>query len=552
MIRKLSIRNYALIDTLDIDFNSGFSVITGETGAGKSIILGALSLILGQRADSKAVKSGASKAVIEGLFDISAYPLRSFFDENDLEYDPENCILRREIQSSGKSRAFINDTPVSLLQLKELGDQLIDIHSQHQNLLLGDGRFQMKVIDAFAHNEELLDNYRKEYKSYKSLQKELERLKAESESNRQEEDYIRFQLDQFREVALVEGEQESLEQEQETLTHAEEIKNELYALSQYMGAENTGGLPLIKNALAGMRSLLRIYPAIEPLQERMESLYIELKDILEDIELRQESVSVDPERLTRVEERLDTIYQLQQKHRVQTVAGLLDVQRILAAKLETIDNSDEAIHLLEQEIAGQNEVLRSVSEELTRKRKDSAVRFSEMLVSGASPLGMQNLRFEVQFIPRERLDESGAEQIRFMFSANKNQPLQPVAEIASGGEISRLMLCIKSLIAGAVALPTIIFDEVDTGVSGEIADKMGDIMQDMAHYMQVISITHLPQVASKGLYHYRVYKSDTESDTITHIDALNDAERIQEIARMLSGAELTDAALTNARELLRK
>ncbi|WP_455496898.1 DNA repair protein RecN [Coprobacter sp.] len=552
MIQKLSVRNYTLIDTLDIDFHSGFSVITGETGAGKSIILGALSLILGQRADSKAVKSGTSKAVIEGIFDISAYSLQSFFDANDLEYDSENCILRREIQSSGKSRAFINDTPVSLLQLKELGDQLIDIHSQHQNLLLGDGRFQMKVIDALAHNEKLLSNYRKEYKNYKSLQRELERLKAESESNKQEEDYIRFQLEQFREVALTEGEQELLEQEQEILTHAEDIKNELYALTQYLGAENTGGLSLIKNVLAGMRSLRRIYPAIESLQERMESLYIELKDISEDIELRQESVLVDPDRLIQVESRLDTIYQLQQKHHVQTVAGLLEMQRNLAAKLETINNSDEAIYLLEQKVSGQGEILRSISEELTRKRKDSAIGFSKMLVSGASPLGMPNLRFEVQIVPKEKLDEDGADQIRFMFSANKNQLLQPVAEVASGGEISRLMLCIKSLIADAVTLPTIIFDEVDTGVSGEIADKMGNIMQNMSKYMQVISITHLPQVASKGLYHYRVYKSDTESDTVTCIDFLEDNGRIEEIARMLSGARLTDAALTNARELLHK
>lgn len=552
MIRKLSIRNYALIDALDIDFYSGFSVVTGETGAGKSIILGALSLLLGQRADSKAVKSGATKAVIEGFFDISAYSLRSFFEYNDLEYDPENCILRREMQASGKSRAFINDTPVSLAQLKELGDQLVDIHSQHQNLLLGDGRFQMKVIDVLAHNDQILSDYHKEYKKYKLLIKDLERLKIENENNRQEEDYIRFQLEQLQEIVLVDGEQETLEQEQEMLTHAEEIKSELYTLSGYFESENIGGLSLMKNILSGVRSLHRIYPSVESLQNRLETLYIEFKDIAEDIETRLESVSIDPERLAEVEERLDAIYRLQQKHRVQTVSELLEIQRKLAAKLEMIDSSDEAINLLEQKIAGQKDVLCRMAGELSQKRADAALCFSKMLVSAATPLGMPNLRFEVFFRTKEDLDENGAEQVQFLFSANKNQSLQPVAEVASGGEISRLMLCIKSLIAGAVALPTIIFDEVDTGVSGEIADKMGVIMKNMACYMQVISITHLPQVASKGSFHYRVYKSDTDSDTVTRIDCLSEEERIEEIARMLSGVELTDAALSNARELLRK
>lgn len=552
MIRKLSIRNYALIDALDIDFYSGFSVVTGETGAGKSIILGALSLLLGQRADSKAVKSGATKAVIEGFFDISAYSLRSFFEYNDLEYDPENCILRREMQASGKSRAFINDTPVSLAQLKELGDQLVDIHSQHQNLLLGDGRFQMKVIDVLAHNDQILSDYHKEYKKYKLLIKDLERLKIENENNRQEEDYIRFQLEQLQEIVLVDGEQETLEQEQEMLTHAEEIKSELYTLSGYFESENIGGLSLMKNILSGVRSLHRIYPSVESLQNRLETLYIEFKDIAEDIETRLESVSIDPERLAEVEERLDAIYRLQQKHRVQTVSELLEIQRKLAAKLEMIDSSDEAINLLEQKIAGQKDVLCRMAGELSQKRADAALCFSKMLVSAATPLGMPNLRFEVFFRTKEDLDENGAEQVQFLFSANKNQSLQPVAEVASGGEISRLMLCIKSLIAGAVALPTIIFDEVDTGVSGEIADKMGVIMKNMACYMQVISITHLPQVASKGSFHYRVYKSDADLDTVTRIDCLSEEERIEEIARMLSGVELTDAALSNARELLRK
>lgn len=551
MIRKLSIRNYALIDTLDIDFFPGFSVITGETGAGKSIILGALSLILGQRADTKTVKSGKEKAVVEGVFDITAYSLQPFFEHNDIDYDAD-CILRREVQASGKSRAFINDTPVSLAQLKELGDQLIDIHSQHQNLLLGNDRFQMKVVDALAHNGELLDSYREEYKKYVSFCKELERLKTENDKNREEEDYIRFQLEQLHEVALAEGEQEMLEQEQEVLVHAEEIKGELYTLSEYFKSEDVGGLSLVKNMLSRMHSLQRIYPMIESLYTRLESIYIEMKDISQDVEIRLDSIAVDPDRLARVEERLDVIYRLQQKHRVQTVAELLEIQRSLENKLESIDTSDEAISLLEQKIVAQKDKLSHMASELTRKRRKEAHRFSEVLVAAAAPLGMPNLRFDVQFIPKAELDENGAEHIRFLFSTNKNQPLQPVAEIASGGEISRLMLCIKALIAGAVSLPTIIFDEIDTGVSGEIADKMGAIMQDMGCYMQVIGITHLPQVASKGSFHYRVYKSDTDFDTVTHIDHLDEKGRIEEIARMLSGAELTDAALSNARELLHK
>lgn len=552
MIKKLSIRNFALIDSLEIDFFSEFSVITGETGAGKSIILGALSLILGQRADSRSVKDENHKAVIEGIFDISAYDIHNFFDKNDLEYDAGNCILRRELQASGKSRAFINDTPVSLVLLKELGEKLIDIHSQYQNLLLGNDRFQLQVVDVWGKNRDLLNRYRHEYVSYKSMQKELERMRAETAANRKEEDYLRFQSEQLEEARLEEGEQEVLEQEQELLEHAGEIKGELYALGQLTSGEEAGILQQLKFALSRLQSLSKLYPDAEELASRIQSAYIDLKDVSAEINDREESVIIDPERLRFVQERLDTIYRLQQKHQVKTVSDLLEIKQSIDDKLQAIDNSDENFIRLEKEIALRLEKLDKIAKELSVKREKAAIEFSTLLVDKASGLGMPNLRFEIELLPHDLLDENGAEQVRFLFSANKNQSLQPVSDVASGGEISRIMLCVKSLIASAVALPTIIFDEVDTGVSGEIADKMAGIMQEMGDYMQVISITHLPQVASKGKHHYRVYKTDDEKGTVTQIVRLNEKERVEEVARMLSGSQLTDEALSNAKVLLGK
>lgn len=553
MIQRLFIRNYALIDSLEIDFRPGFTVLTGETGAGKSIILGALSLILGQRADSKAIKDAAQKTVIEGTFDVSAYEMRSFFEENDLDYEPSGiCILRRELSPAGKSRAFVNDTPVSLTVLKELGEQLIDIHSQHQNLLLGDNRFQLRMIDIWAGDESLLSQYRTEYKRYCDLRDSLDRLRRASEENRKEEDYLRFQYDQLCEARLQPGEQSLLEDEQEMLTHAGEIKNALYSVAQYLGGDEGGALLQMKECQSVLRSLLRIYSAVEPLSERIESAYIEMKDILGEIEDRQETVSVDPIRLQEVESRLDLIYGLQQKHHVSTIDELLSLQADLQQRLEAIDHSDEQITELRRKLSEQEKSLHTLAERLSAARHEASVGFTEKLIERARPLGMPHLRFEVEWKSKEGFDADGTESVRYLFSANKNRPMESVADIASGGEISRLMLTIKSLAADAAALPTIIFDEIDTGVSGEIADKMGEIMAGMAHYMQVVAITHLPQVASRGEYHYRIYKNDEGETTQTCIEPLDNTRRAEEIARMLSGTQLTEAALKNARELLNR
>ena len=553
MIQRLFIRNYALIDSLEIDFRPGFTVLTGETGAGKSIILGALSLILGQRADSKAIKDAAQKTVIEGTFDVSAYEMRSFFEENDLDYEPSGiCILRRELSPAGKSRAFVNDTPVSLTVLKELGEQLIDIHSQHQNLLLGDNRFQLRMIDIWAGDESLLSQYRTEYKRYCDLRDSLDRLRRASEENRKEEDYLRFQYDQLCEARLQPGEQSLLEDEQEMLTHAGEIKNALYSVAQYLGGDEGGALLQMKECQSVLRSLLRIYPAVEPLSERIESAYIEMKDILGEIEDRQETVSVDPIRLQEVESRLDLIYGLQQKHHVSAIDELLSLQADLQQRLEAIDHSDEQITELRRKLSEQEKSLHTLAERLSAARHEASVGFTEKLIERARPLGMPHLRFEVEWKSKEGFDTDGTESVRYLFSANKNRPMESVADIASGGEISRLMLTIKSLAADAAALPTIIFDEIDTGVSGEIADKMGEIMAGMAHYMQVVAITHLPQVATRGEYHYRIYKNDEGETTQTCIEPLDDTRRAEEIARMLSGTQLTEAALKNARELLNR
>lgn len=553
MIQRLFIRNYALIDSLEIDFRPGFTVLTGETGAGKSIILGALSLILGQRAESKAIKDAAQKTVIEGTFDVSAYEMRSFFEENDLDYEPSGiCILRRELSPAGKSRAFVNDTPVSLTVLKELGEQLIDIHSQHQNLLLGDNRFQLRMIDIWAGDESLLSQYRTEYKRYCDLRDSLDRLRRASEENRKEEDYLRFQYDQLCEARLQPGEQSLLEDEQEMLTHAGEIKNALYSVAQYLGGDEGGALLQMKECQSVLRSLLRIYSAVEPLSERIESAYIEMKDILGEIEDRQETVSVDPIRLQEVESRLDLIYGLQQKHHVSTIDELLSLQADLQQRLEAIDHSDEQITELQRKLSEQEKSLHTLAERLSAARHEASVGFTEKLIERARPLGMPHLRFEVEWKSKEGFDTDGTESVRYLFSANKNRPMESVADIASGGEISRLMLTIKSLAADAAALPTIIFDEIDTGVSGEIADKMGEIMAGMAHYMQVVAITHLPQVASRGEYHYRIYKNDEGETTQTCIEPLDDTRRAEEIARMLSGTQLTEAALKNARELLNR
>lgn len=552
MIKKLSVSNYTLIDELHIDFSAGFSVITGETGAGKSIILGALSLILGQRADLKSLRRSDEKAVIEGVFDIASYHLRDFFDENELDYDEGECILRREILPSGKSRAFINDTPVSLAQLKTLGEQLIDIHSQHQNMLLADSRFQLRVVDTMAGDAALLADYREHYRRWRERLQAYTRLQEENRSGREEEDYLRYQLAQLDEAHLQEGEQEELEVELQTLQHAEEIKNELAVLQEFLHAEETGVVSLLNATLSRMRALSRLYPEVDEWAGRLESDYIDLKDIASTVDRSQENLNMDPERLAWVENRLDTYYSLQQKHRLASAAELLALRDSFAERLTRIENYDEELAALKHEVDEAESQVRNLAEQLTRVRRQSAANISSTLTERVKPLGMPHLQFEIEVSTRPQFDETGGDAIRFLFSANKNQPLQPVSEVASGGEISRLMLSLKALVAHAMALPTIVFDEVDTGVSGEIADKMARIMREMSRCMQVISITHLPQVAAWGQTHYRVYKSDTATATATHLVRLTDSERVEEIAHMLSGSSLTAAALDNARELLNR
>ena len=551
MLKSLFIRNFVLIDSLDIKFNQGFSVITGETGAGKSIILGALSLVLGQRADGKSIKNGSEKCVIEAVFDVSKYKLEEFFMIKDLEYDAEVCILRRELYASGKSRAFINDSPVSLTILKELGARLIDIHSQHQNLLLGDTRFQLKVIDVMAENEILLILYRKEYNRYQFLKKELTELTEKARQTKQEEDYVRFQLEQLVEANLSIGEQEDLEQELETLSHAEEIKGSLYKVTQLLNGEEQGAVQLIKEALSTADNLERYYPKAKEISERLRSAYIDLNDLASEAELWKEDIEFNPERLDWVNERLNTLYTLEQKHRVSTIEELITLQNQYEEQLKEIDSFDEQIENLKEQVEISYQELLQQATVLSEQRKIASKAIASQLVKKIIPLGMPNTRFSIDFVSRSEPGIDGMDEIQFMFSANKSAELQPVAQTASGGEISRLMLCIKAMIAGFTALPTIIFDEVDTGVSGDIADKMGDIMQDLGTKMQVFTITHLPQIAAKGKEHYFVYKEDTDEQTTTHIKLLNKDERIKEIARMLSGSTLTEASIANAKDLLK-
>ena len=550
MLKSLFIQNFVLIDSLDICFNPGFSVITGETGAGKSIILGALSLVLGQRADGKSIKQGADKCVIEAVFDVSKYQLEPFFLGNDLEYDPESCILRRELYASGKSRAFVNDSPVPLAILKELGTKLIDIHSQHQNLLLGDNRFQLRVVDVMAENEILLILYKKEYTRYQGLRKALSALKERAAQSKQEEDYIRFQLDQLEEANLQLNEQEELEQEQETLSHAEEIKSSLYRVSSCLDGEEQGVVSLLKESLSSMDALERYFPRAKEIAERLRSAYIDLNDLASEMEGMIEDVEFNPDRLAWVNERLDTLYALQQKHRVSSVDDLIALRDQFRAQLTDIESFDEQIAALEKQVQDAYKELLQQAAVLSEQRKVAAVAFAQQLVQMVAPLGMPHTRFQVEVVPRKEPESDGMDEIRFLFSANKSMALQPVAQTASGGEISRLMLCIKAMIAGFTALPTIIFDEVDTGVSGDIADKMGHIMQDLGSKMQVFAITHLPQIAAQGEAHYFVYKEDVKDRTLTRIRPLDKEERIREVARMLSGSALTEASLANAKDLL--
>lgn len=551
MLQAIYIQNYALIDKLDIDFTPGFSVITGETGAGKSIILGAIGLLLGQRADVKAIRNGATKCIVEARFRIATYGLEDFFAENDIEYDEEECIIRREVSANGKSRAFINDTPASLSQMKILGEKLIDVHSQHQNLLLNKEGFQLNILDILAQDEKELSDYQKSYREYRQVCHDLEDFIVQAEKSRQDEDYLRFQLEQLEEANLQAGEQVSLEQEAETLSHAEDILAGLYKAGQLMDGDENGTLALTKECIQTLQNVSKVYPPAQEWLERLDSCYIELKDLAREISGSQEAVEFNPARLDFVNERLNLIYTLQQKHHVKSVEELIALTADYRMRLDAITSFDERIAALRNRQQELYQTVLQKAEVLTEVRTRSARYIESQMESLLVPLGMPNVRFAVELSPRKEPDAKGMDSVTFLFSANKNGTLQNVASIASGGEIARVMLSLKAMIAGAVKLPTIIFDEIDTGVSGSIAEKMALIMQDMGRQnRQVISITHLPQIAARGIAHYKVYKEDTETGTNSHIRRLSDEERVQEIAHMLSGATLTEAAMNNARALL--
>ena len=551
MLKHLYIKNFALIDILDIDLYPGFSVITGETGAGKSIVLGAIGLLLGQRADLKTLKQGAERCVIEAHFDLSRYDMKDFFDENDIEYDANDCIIRRELTAAGKSRAFINDTPVQLSMLKELGERLVDVHSQHQNLLLNKQDFQMSVLDIIADDAKELADYKASYDAYHQAANELEALKEEIERNRQNVDFLQFQYQELEGARLNIGEQEELEQKSDTMTHAEDIKSALYTADNALQADETGIVSQMRSALNAMKGISRVFSEAEELATRMDSTYIELKDIAQEVGSLLGNVDFDPAELDHINERLDRLYDLQKKYHAEDTEGLIALRDSLKEQLDHIDNSDETLREREQQVEQLKAQCQQKADTLTKLRTKAAKKVETEMQQRLVPLGMPNIRFQVS-ISKENLAANGQDKVAYLFSANTSTPLQPVSQVASGGEIARVMLSLKAMISGAVKLPTIIFDEIDTGVSGKIAEKMAEIMYEMgSHERQVISITHLPQIAALGAAHYKVEKEETPQGTTSRMEILNPEERITEIAQMLSGSKVTEAAIQNAKQLLR-
>ncbi len=550
MLRQLYIKNFTLIDELDIEWHEGFSVMTGETGAGKSIILGAIGLLLGQRADPKAIKQGADKCVIEAHFDLSRYELKPFFDENDIEYDANDTIIRREISTS-KSRAFINDTPVALSMLKELGEQLVDIHSQHQNLLLNKQDFQLNVVDILAKDSDLLKEYQENYSLLSTANRQLEELKESIERNRQQVDFLQFQCNELEQANLVLGEQEELEQQSETMSHAEEIKSALYDADNQLSSDQQGAVDAIRQTLHSLNNISRVLPAASELTERLESCHIELKDIADEVSRLLERTDFDPSELEHINNRLDRLYDLEKKYHAENVEELIVQRDNLKQQLSAIENSDEAVGELEAKCEKLKAKSQQLADELSKQRQKAAKEIEKQMQQRLVPLGMPHVRFAVS-ISKTELNKSGQDQVAFLFSANTSTPLQPVSQVASGGEIARVMLSLKAMISGAVKLPTIIFDEIDTGVSGKIAEKMAEMMREMGEAnRQVISITHLPQIAALGSHHYRVSKEETARGTTSHLHELTNEERIREIAQMVSGSDVTEAAIANAKQLLK-
>ena len=551
MLKHLYIKNFTLIDELNIELFQGFSVITGETGAGKSIILGAIALLLGQRADSKTIKAGADKCVIEAHFDLTRYGMDDFFTENDIENDPDDCIVRRELLSSGKSRAFINDTPVQLTMLKELGERLVDVHSQHQNLLLNKQDFQLGVVDIFADDEQELSQYQQTYKAYHQVQQALDELKDNIERNRQNADFLKFQCEELTQANLTEGEQEELEQQSDTMSHSEDIKSALYEADNALSGEQIGVVSSLRSALYDLRKISEVYPAAAELEQRVDTCYIELKDIAQEVSNHLDRIDFDPAEMDAVTNRLDKLYSLEKKYHVDTVEELIAKRDELTVQLNNIENSDEALADLQQQLDQLHEKASQEAAALTKLRTKAAKTIEAEMQTKLVPLGMPNVRFSVD-IAREPLGLSGQDKVAFLFSANTSTPLQPISQVASGGEIARVMLSLKAMISGAVKLPTIIFDEIDTGVSGKMAEKMAEMMQEMGnHGRQVISITHLPQIAALGSTHYKVEKQETVFGTVSSMKQLSDEERINEIAQMLSGSDVSDAAIANAKQLLK-
>ena len=553
MLKKLDIRNFTLIDHLEMALYPGFSVITGETGAGKSIVIGAIGLLLGNRADAKQVKRGCDKCIIEATFDLSIYHsdvLKDFFEDNDLDYEPEECLLRREVNANGKSRAFINDTPVTLALMRELGEQLIDVHSQHQNLLLSKEDFQLNVVDIIARDRQQLADYRAAFAEYRSAQRRLEELREQIATSRDNEDFLRFQQKELSEANLAFGEQEQLEQEAELMSHAEDIKRALHEADYGLSGDDTGIVNLTRSIAAQLRSVADVYPEAQELAERLESCFVELKDISQEIASKVDDVEYDPQRFNLITQRLDTIYTLQQKFHVQTVDELLDRLNGINAQLDNIDNSDEELQELERSVEKLHAVCVEKAVVLTDMRRKSATVVEQELSKLLVPLGIPKVRFKVEVSPAD-LSTNGADKVMFLFSANSSTDMQPVSQVASGGEIARVMLSLKAMISKAIGLPTIIFDEIDTGVSGRVAEQMAHIMRDMGKAnRQVLCITHLPQIAAAGSTHYKVAKQETEQGTVSTMTQLSDEQRITEIAQMLSGSDVSQAAVDNAKSLL--
>ena len=550
MIKQLHISNYALIDKLDIRFNDGLTIITGETGAGKSIILGALSLILGDRADSKAIRDTSVKTIVEATFGIDGYRLERFFKDNDIDWDEHECLVRRELAPSGRSRAFINDTPVQLNTLRELSTRLLDIHSQHSNMLLSTSAFQLSILDSIAGNSQLLEKYRNCYQDYREAAKQLESTRNNIEQLRREEDYIRYQLTELQTKQLKPNEDQELEALQAKLSNINELKESLWAVENKLNSEENSILERLSTVAQHLEAAERNLTEVEGMSSRVRNALIDLKDIAQGVSATIDTLNDDPNELLRVDDRLNVIYTLERKHNVQDVNQLLDIQSEYERKLGEIEHNDDIIEELTARVNATRQEATQLAAQLTAKRQDAAKRFSKELLALAMPLGMKNLAFEVQFTPTE-LTVSGADTVEFMMAFNKNQRPMPVKDTASGGEISRVMLCIKTIIARHMQLPSIIFDEVDTGVSGDIANRIGEMMLGIAQNIQVIAITHLPQVAANGDHHLRVYKTDTEVETLTRVETLNPDEHVIEVARMLSGKDIDQAAIENAKSLIK-